>query len=119
MKVIILAAGEGKRLKPLTNDKPKCMVNLFGKKIIDYQIEVFKKFGISRIIVVTGFKNESVDISEIKIYQNQDFDRTNMVATLFCAKDELNDDVIVSYGDIVFEESVLEKLLLSKQDFSS
>ena len=118
MKAIILAAGQGKRLKPLTNDKPKCMINLFGKRIIDYQIEVFKKFGISDIIVVTGFKSESVDISEIKIYQNHDFDRTNMVETLFCAKDELNDDVIVSYGDIVFEESVLEKLLSSNQDFS-
>ena len=83
MKAIILAAGQGKRLKPLTNDKPKCMINLFGKRIIDYQIEVFKKFGISDIIVVTGFKSESVDISEIKIYQNHDFDRTNMVETLF------------------------------------
>ncbi len=118
MKAIILAAGQGKRLKPLTNDKPKCMVDLFGKRIIDYQIEVFKKFGISDIIVVTGFKNKSVDISEIKTYKNSNFDKTNMVTTLFCAKDELNDDVIISYGDIVFEDSVLQELLSSNQDFS-
>ena len=118
MKVIILAAGEGKRLRPLTNNNPKCMVNLFGKRIIDYQIEVFQKLGIKDIIVITGYKADSVNISNVKIYQNTEYDKTNMVTTLFCAENELVGEVIVSYGDIIFEREIVEKLLKSKEDFS-
>ena len=118
MKAIILAAGQGNRLKPLTKDNPKCMVRLFGKRIIDFQIEVFRKLGIEEIIVITGFKANSVNIPNVKIYHNENFDTTNMVSTLFCAKKELDGEVIVSYGDIVFEISILKELLISKDDFS-
>tara|TARA_B100001540_G_scaffold311148_1_gene330135 strand:+ start:672 stop:1469 length:798 start_codon:yes stop_codon:yes gene_type:complete len=118
MKAIILAAGEGKRLRPLTNNNPKCMVNLFGKKIIDYQIQVFKKLGINDITIITGYKADSVDISNVKTYQNKEYDKTNMVTTLFCAENELVGETIVSYGDIIFEREILEKLLKSKEDFS-
>ena len=54
MNGIILAAGQGKRLAPLTKNKPKCMVNLFGKTLLEWQISVFKKCGITDISIVTG-----------------------------------------------------------------
>ena len=118
MKVIILAAGEGKRLRPLTNKKPKCMIELFGKSLLQYQIDVFRSCKINDISVVTGYKNEMINISNVKFFKNTNFDKTNMVETLFCASKELNDDVIISYGDIIFEKTVLEKLIQSKYDIS-
>ena len=118
MKVIILAAGRGSRLTPLTDDKPKCLVKLFGKSLLEWQIEKFKKFGINDISVVTGYKKELISFDGIKIYHNKNFEKTNMIETLFCAKKEINERVIVSYGDIIFQDDVVQKLIESKEDFS-
>ena len=116
MKAIILAAGEGKRLKPLTNNKPKCMVKLFGHTLLDWQLEIFRNCNIKDIIVVTGFKKESINVKDITFYQNEDYDKTNMVETLFCAKQEMTDSIIISYGDIIFERKIIEKLLATKEE---
>jgi len=119
LKAIILAAGEGKRLRPLTNDKPKCLIEIFGKSLLDWQIHIFHNLGITDISVVTGYKKELFSkYSNLKIYENNDYDSTNMVETLFCARNELNDDVIVSYGDIIYESNVLKKLISSTQEIS-
>ena len=118
IKVIILAAGQGSRLAPLTNDKPKCMVKLFGKSLLEWQLEKFRNFGIKDISIVTGYKKEMISMDGIKIYHNNNFEKTNMVETLFCAKKEINETVIVSYGDIIFQDEVIEKLIKSKDDFS-
>ena len=118
MKVIILAAGRGSRLTPLTNDKPKCMVKLFGKSLLEWQIEKFRKFGIKDISIVTGYKKKLISMDGIKIYHNNNFEKTNMIETLFCAKKEINETVIVSYGDIIFQDNVVQQLIESKDDFS-
>ena len=118
MNVIILAAGKGERLKPLTNETPKCLVKLFGKSLLDWQIETFRKLGISDITIITGYKNESINYSNTKKIVNARFDSTNMVETLFCAKDELKNETIVSYGDIIFEERIVQKLIDSQSDMS-
>lgn len=118
MKSIILAAGEGTRLRPLTNDKPKCLVELFGKPIINYTVELFQKSGISDITVVTGYMSDMIKIPNISYRHNKNFDSTNMIETLFCAKDKLEGSVIISYADIVFQKNVLDLLLNSKEDIS-
>jgi len=118
LKAIILAAGEGKRLQPLTKDNPKCMVKLFGKSILEQQIKTFQDSGIKEIIVVTGYKKEKIKISNIKKYTNDDFETTNMLETLFCVKEELFDSVIISYGDIIYEKHVLDLLIKSEENFS-
>ena len=118
MKIIILAAGEGKRLRPLTKNIPKCLVDLHGKSILQRQLDVFKKSDINDIVIVKGFQAKSINFPNIKYYENSDFSNTNMLHTLFCAKSEFIDDVIISYGDIIFKNSVLEKLLSSKDDIS-
>ena len=118
MKVIILAAGEGNRLRPLTSDRPKCLVDLFGKPILEWQLDLFKKHNISDISVVTGYRKELITYPDITYFENPNYSTTNMVETLFCAKEKLYDSVIVSYGDIIFQPNVLEKLLSSEEDFS-
>ena len=118
IKVIILAAGEGKRLRPLTENKPKCLVEIFGKSILEWQLEIFRKAGISNIHIVTGYQSEKITFSELNYFKNKKYSSTNMVETLFCAKEELEGSVIVSYGDIIFESKVIEKLLKSKEDIS-
>ena len=118
MKAIILAAGEGKRLRPLTNNTPKCLVNLFGKSLLQWQIETFRSCQIDDISVVTGYLNEMIKFENITYFENPNFKTTNMVETLFCAKEKLSDSVIVSYGDIIFEKNVLQKLIDSDDGLS-
>tara|TARA_Y100000310_G_scaffold148617_1_gene147896 strand:- start:954 stop:1772 length:819 start_codon:yes stop_codon:yes gene_type:complete len=118
LNAIILAAGQGKRLAPLTKNKPKCMINLFGKTLLEWQISVFKKCGITDISIVTGYRSDLIDLPGLEFFQNKKFETTNMVESLFCASEKLNKSTIVSYGDIIFEKRVLDKLLESKHDFS-
>jgi L-glutamine-phosphate cytidylyltransferase len=111
MKVIILAAGQGTRLQPLTNNKPKCMVELLGKPLIKHQIDLLVKQNIPDIIVAAGYKNDAITYPEIKKAINSEFDSTNMVYTLFCCEEFMkNDDLLITYGDIVYNQTVLEKV---------
>lgn len=112
-KAIILAAGMGTRLRPLTNDRPKCLVELAGKPLLQHQIGLLQSMHVVDIHVVGGYLAEKINRPDITLHVNPDFESTNMVYTLFQAEEELdgNEDVIISYGDIVFEPSVLEKLL--------
>jgi choline kinase len=118
MKVIILAAGEGIRLKPLTNDNPKCLVELFGKSILQWQLDVFNYFKINDISVVKGYLQDQINLSNINYFQNSNYNQTNMVETLFCAREKLFGNVIISYGDIIFEKNVFKKLSESEDDIS-
>jgi len=118
LKAIILAAGKGERLLPLTENLPKCMIELFGKSLLEWQIDTFKSCGISDITVVTGYKEDAINFPGIRYSRNPEYDTTNMVETLFCAKDQLVGSVIVSYGDIIFEKKILQKLIDSDYDIS-
>lgn len=129
MNAIILAAGFGSRLMPLTKDKPKCMVEYFGQKIIDYEIKALKLAGVSEIAVVGGYLNDVLrsylDKFDIKyFYINENYDKSNMVSTLFCAKDFLlkcikeKQDLIISYADIVYFEDCVKKLMQSKEELA-
>ncbi len=116
MKAIILAAGKGERLLPLTKDKPKCMVKLFNKTILEHQIETFRSCGINEIIVITGYLSDQINIPNLKYYRNSKYDSTNMVETLFCCKNEIKNSIIVSYGDIIYEKIILESLIKDTSD---
>lgn len=118
MKAIILAAGEGKRLKPLTNDKPKCLVKLFGKTLLEMQIEKLRDCEINDIAIVTGYHDEKIDYPNLKYFHNEKFESTNMIESLICARNFLTDETIILYGDIVFEKIVLQKLIESNHDIS-
>ena len=112
MKAIILAAGEGKRLRPLTNKKPKCMVEVNGKSIISHQIECLRSNGIENINICLGYASKEVRFDNVIYHYNTNYARTNMVYTLFCAKSELeNDDILVSYGDIIYNNDVLKAIM--------
>ena len=118
MKVIILAAGEGTRLRPLTLNNPKCLVELFGKSILQWQIDIFNDFQIKNIIIVKGYLEKKINLPNITYYINEKFSTTNMIETLFSARNEMNESIIISYGDIIFEKNVLNELLTSQADIS-
>ncbi|MBI2026253.1 MAG: phosphocholine cytidylyltransferase family protein [Deltaproteobacteria bacterium] len=117
-QLIILAAGKGDRLKPLTQDKPKCLVELHGRSLLHWNLHVASKFNIEDIIIVKGYQQDKIQLDHCRSCINEDFENTNMVHTLWCASSEFQNDVIVSYGDIVYDESVLESIIHSEHDIS-
>ena len=120
MKTLILAAGKGLRLKHLTNNNPKCLIDLFGKTLLQRQIETLNKSGIFDINVVTGFCHEKIEKLGIKCTFNNNYETNNMVSSLFCATNFFNnkEDLIISYGDIVYNLENLNLLLKSKAEIS-
>jgi len=118
MRAVILAAGEGRRLCPLTEERPKCLVEYQGRPILDYQLEVMNACGLRDIVLVKGHKAEAFQRYGLKSVLNPNYNVTNMVYTLFCAELYFNDDLVISYGDILYEKSILDALLASPFDFS-
>ncbi len=118
MKAIILAAGQGTRLKKYTENLPKGMLSFMGKTIIERQIELFRNCGINEIIIVRGYASDKIDYPNIKYYNNEKYAETNMVESLLTAKTEFDDDIIVSYSDVLYEKNMLEQMMESSADYA-
>lgn len=126
MKVIILAAGQGTRLRPLTDDRPKCMVEVNGKSIIERQLDTMRSCGMKEedITVVAGYRSgvliEKLQNTHVAVVINEAYETTNMVCSLMCAEKLMaaEEDMIVSYGDIIYGTQVFEKILQAKDPIS-
>lgn len=121
MKAIILAAGRSTRMYPITLEKPKCLLEIApGKTIIEHQVDMLNKCGIKDIIVIVGYLKEKIRKvlkDSVKYKYFKDFAKYNNLHTLHSIKDELNDDFVVMYSDVVFGKKLLEKCVKSKEDF--
>lgn len=118
MKAILLGAGTGTRLRPLTERIPKCLVPLRGKPLLEHQLQTLTDCGINQVALVTGYKAGSLNAYGLPTYHNPKFETTNMVTSLFCAKAEFNSDILIAYTDIVYEPRILQALLQSKAPIS-
>lgn len=118
MKAIILAAGRGSRLGNMSEEAPKCRVDLGGVPMIERQIATYRDAGITDITLVTGYRAEMLQFPGVANAHNPAWSDTNMVTTLFCAESFFGDDVIVSYGDIVYEKRVLEAVIAASDQVS-
>ncbi|MDP7085850.1 MAG: phosphocholine cytidylyltransferase family protein [Dehalococcoidia bacterium] len=118
MKGIIIAAGIGSRLMPLTENKPKCLLDVGGKTIMQRQLEALRGSGVDDIVVVRGYKSEVIDFPDIRYYENTEYQNNNILKSLFCAAGEMNDGFVFSYSDILYEQSVVEKLTRDEASIS-
>ncbi|WP_039942517.1 phosphocholine cytidylyltransferase family protein [Leptospira alexanderi] len=119
MKAIILAAGRGSRMKNLTEDLPKCLLKIKGDTLLNWQLKALKNTGIKDIAIVTGYKRELLKQQGLLEFYNSKWAETNMVSSLECARDWLENDVcIVSYSDIIYDNKAVEFLINSKANIA-
>lgn len=114
MRTIILAAGQGTRLRPYTDNQPKCMVPLANKPLLHWQLDSMAQCNVNdNITVVGGYCSDRLDLKNAVLAINPLYDQTNMVSTLFCAREYMRpgEDLLISYGDIIFEPRVLKSVL--------
>lgn len=121
MKAVIFAAAKSPRLLPITKDLPISLLKIGKKTILDLQIEVLSKFSFSEIIVVTGFQTEQLKkslklSSNTKLFFDPFYDVSNIPATLYLLGEQLKEDFILIYADVLFKMSVVEKLINYKND---
>ena len=115
---IIPAAGFEKQLLPLIEDKPKCLLDIKGKTILERAVSALNDSNIKEIALVRGYKKEAITLPNIRYYDNDRFEETGELFSLFCAESEMKGRTIVLYGDIIFDNTILEKLLKSPADFA-
>lgn len=113
MRVIILAAGQGTRLRPYTDDRPKCLVKLHGRPLLHRQLQVLRAQGLNEITLIGGYRADCLQAEGLEVLINPRFAETNMVSTLFCAEQRMveGEDLLIAYGDIIYQPSVLKSLL--------
>tara|TARA_B110000305_G_C19415517_1_gene627768 strand:- start:524 stop:1660 length:1137 start_codon:yes stop_codon:yes gene_type:complete len=117
-KALIIAAGLGSRLKKHTTNLPKCMLDFGGKTLLQRQLDSYKKCGIKDISLVKGYKKEKINYKGIKYFENTDFKNNNILNSIFYAEKIINGNIIISYSDILFDASVVQRTLDSDHDIS-
>lgn len=120
MKVLLLAAGRGTRISRYLSGNPKCTVDIGGKKLIQYTIEMFNKKGIKDIAMVLGYRadiiKETLKGYNVKFYYNPFFDVTNSIASAWFARDFLTgDDILIMNADVFLEEKLFDYILADKK----
>lgn len=124
MKAIILAAGQGRRLMPLTSNLAKCCLPLHGTSILEWQLSQIAQCNVDEVIVVTGFAHERVDdivanVTNIKVrtLHNPMYAHTDNLGTCWEARAEMTEPFILMNGDTLFEAAILQRLLACDSGF--
>lgn len=116
VKAIILAATRGEGFGSLTEDRPKCMLQIDGKSILERQVKVLNELKIKDISVVVGYKKEVIDIPSLKYIYNPRFLKGSILDSYLKAKNSLSGPCIISFGDILYETYILRDLLEADGD---
>lgn len=116
MKAIILAAGRGTRIPQVTKNKPKCLIKINKKTILERQISFLRKLKIKDIIIIKGFKKNKILIKQIKYIENKNYKKNEQLDSLFCAKSEFTDDLLILFSDIIYDFSIIKKIYYQKKN---
>jgi len=123
VKALILNSGMGTRMGVLTSEQPKCMTEVSNHEtILSRQLNIISQAGIENVIITTGYYDgvlvnyvQSLELPlNITFVKNEKFDSTNYIYSIYCAKEYLDDDIILLHGDMVFESSVLDDVINSE-----
>ena len=120
MKAIILAAGVGRRLSPITDTTPKCLIQVGGKTILERYFENFERLGIDSAVIVVGHLKEKIMAAagdewhgvKISYLNNERFEEGN-IFTVHLASQAFDDDIIMMDADVIFHPGLLERQIKS------
>ena len=123
MKALILNSGLGSRMGVLTSEHPKCMTEIsFHETILSRQLKTIADAGIKEVVITTGYYDDvlveychSLDLPvHFTFVNNPIYDQTNYIYSIYCARDYLDDDIILMHGDLVFENEVFDRVVASR-----
>jgi choline kinase len=120
VRAIIIGAGRGRRLKPLTDDAPKCYAPVAGRRILDWTLEALRAAGLDDVVFIGGYRIERVrdDYPHLRFRHNVDWDRNNILASLFHAEGEMAEGFVSTYADILYTPAAARRLVASPADIT-
>lgn len=120
MNVILIGAGRGKRLMPLTEREPKSFTVVAGKRILDWTLDAFRENGLDRFVFIGGYLMGAVEASypEIQLIENADWANNNILFSLLCARDHMEGGFYATYTDTLFRPSTVAALKDSRYDIT-
>ncbi len=116
-RAIVLAASQGD-LGDLTKDKPKAMVDIAGKPLLEHIAETYRSLGLKEIAAVRGYRKDAVTLPNLKYFDNDQYASTQEVSSLAAAADFIEGDLLVSYGDVLFKKYIAMELLERDDDIA-
>ena len=116
MKVIIIAAGSSTRLAKETSDIPKGLLKINDKSIIEIQLELFQKNQLFDITIITGPNRHKFELKNVDYIQDDEFQNHDVLGSLMAARTIMNNEILISYSDIIFDKNVLQPMLDFKDD---
>ena len=120
MNLLILAAGRGSRLPKKFRNYPKCLTKISGKTIFQFNYDFFMKF--NQRFIISGYKSKlmknKINTKLFKFIQNKKFRSTNMVHSMFLASNKITNDVVVCYGDVIFDKKIYKIFEKKKKYYS-
>lgn len=117
-RAIVLASIHGPQLGELTDERPKCMVNVSGAPVLAHILATYRAAGIKDIAVIRGYKKESVNVAGVEFFDNDDETEPSEAYSLFKARDALQGDCLISYGDVLFKKYIPQELMEVDADFA-
>jgi choline kinase len=118
MKSIIIAAGSGRRIPEFSKLIPKSLIKINKKSLLKRQIDLMRKSEIRQIAIVKGFKSNKINFKRIKYFYNKNYKKNEQLDSLFSANEWFTDDLLITFSDIIYEDSVIKEIIKSKHDFT-
>jgi choline kinase len=120
MRLIVIAAGRGRRLMPTTADAPKCFAEVGGKRLIDWAVDAFRANGVERVCFIGGYHIEIVRAAypQFEFRHNPDWEHNNILASLFYAVDLMDEPFVCCYSDVLFTADIAGRLATSPEDMA-
>lgn len=117
MRAIILAAGQGSRLLPLTADRPKCLIAFNGRSLLDWQLDILGRNGIAEVLVVTGFRDDQIEATlarrsdgpRVTTLYNPFYKVADNLGTLWLARDWLDGECLTLNGDTLVSQALVAR----------
>lgn len=116
MKIIVIAAGSGKRLGEDTKNVPKYLIKVNEKTIMEHQLDVFEKIPYENFIVITGPHKEKFTLNNITYVEDKNYPQHDILGSLMEARNYISGEVLIVYSDIIFDDNILSKIVESKSD---
>jgi len=116
MRIIIIAAGSSTRLSKETANTPKGLLKINDKSIIDFQLDLFKKNHLPDITIIIGPDKQKFELKNVNYIQDYEFQNHDVLGSLMAAKSVMNDELLTSYSDIIFNEKILRSMIDFKGD---
>jgi phosphoenolpyruvate phosphomutase len=118
MRVIVIAAGRGRRLMPTTADAPKCFAEVAGRRLLDWALDAFRANGLDRVCFIGGYQIDKVqaEYPQFTFRHNVAWEHNNILASLFYAADLMDEPFLCCYSDVLFTPEVIGRLAASPDD---